>query len=312
MDICSFMLLKDKVSDANLIAIKNKIEKLEADGHKIDILSVVPTLSSPNIGLAISVFLGWLGSDRIYKGDMGLSVFKLLICSMLPILAVILGAFPLAIIGLVWYFMDISLVFLGIKKDNFNKIMQALSSYKNTNVKLTDEKQVATQNFISEIKDAQAVQNFAQSKSETKESATNLNKETQSLKQELKTNISKENINLQIKFEPAASERQTTNATSNLSKLPTSPKSPTIGLILGLFLGWLGIDRFYKGDIMLGIFKILLCVAPALLFASAAKTNSDAELMVASVIMCAGLIWCFADLFLVYIGIKKDNLNRRI
>ena len=299
------MLLKDKVSDANLIAIKNKIEKLEADGHKIDILSVVPTLSSPNIGLAISVFLGWLGSDRIYKGDMGLSVFKLLICSMLPILAVILGAFPLAIIGLVWYFMDISLVFLGIKKDNFNKIMQALSSYKNTNVKLTDEKQVATQNFISEIKDAQAVQNFAQSKSETKESATNLNKETQSLKQELKTNISKENINLQTKFEPAASERQTTNATSNLSKLPASPKSPAIGLVLGLFLGWLGVDRFYKGDIMLGIFKILLCVAPALLFASAAKTNSDAELMVASVIMCAGLIWCFADLFLVYIGIKK-------
>ena len=312
MDICSFVLLKDKVSDANLIAIKNKIEKLEADGHKIDILSVVPTLSSPNIGLAISVFLGWLGSDRIYKGDMGLSVFKLLICSMLPILAVILGAFPLAIIGLVWYFMDISLVFLGIKKDNFSKIMQALSSYKNTNVKLTDEKQVATQNFISEIKDAQAVQNFAQSKSETKESATNLNKETQSLKQELKTNISKENIKLQTKFEPAASERQTTNATSNLSKLPASPKSPAIGLVLGIFLGWLGVDRFYKGDIMLGVFKILLCVAPALLFASAAKTNSDAELMVASVIMCAGLIWCFADLFLVYIGIKKDNLNRRI
>lgn len=305
MDICSFVLLKDKVSDANLIAIKNKIEKLEADGHKIDILSVVPTLSSPNIGLAISVFLGWLGSDRIYKGDMGLSVFKLLICSMLPILAVILGAFPLAIIGLVWYFMDISLVFLGIKKDNFNKIMQALSSYKNTNVKLTDEKQVATQNFISEIKDAQAVQNFAQSKSETKESATNLNKETQSLKQELKTNISKENINLQTKFEPAASERQTTNATSNLSKLPASPKSPAIGLVLGIFLGWLGVDRFYKGDIMLGVFKILLCVAPALLFASATKTNSDAALMVASVIMCAGLIWCFADLFLVYIGIKK-------
>jgi len=155
------MLLKDKVSDANLIGIKNKIEKLEAEGHKIDVLSVVPTLSSPNIGLAISVFLGWLGSDRIYKGDMGLSVFKLLICSMLPILAVILGAFPLAIIGLVWYFMDISLVFLGIKKDNFNKIMQALSSDKNTNVKLNDEKEVAAQNFISETKESAINLNYA-------------------------------------------------------------------------------------------------------------------------------------------------------
>ena len=28
MDICSFVLLKDKVSDANLIAIKNKNRKI--------------------------------------------------------------------------------------------------------------------------------------------------------------------------------------------------------------------------------------------------------------------------------------------
>ena len=35
MDICSFVLLKDKVSDANLIAIKNKIEKLRLMGIKL-------------------------------------------------------------------------------------------------------------------------------------------------------------------------------------------------------------------------------------------------------------------------------------
>ncbi len=34
-------------------------------------------------------------------------------------------------------------------------------------------------------------------------------------------------------------------------------KDPIIGLILGLFFGALGVDRFYKGDIGLGILKFL-------------------------------------------------------
>ena len=36
-------------------------------------------------------------------------------------------------------------------------------------------------------------------------------------------------------------------------------KDPTIALILSLFLGNLGIDRFYAGDIGLGILKLLTC-----------------------------------------------------
>lgn len=36
-------------------------------------------------------------------------------------------------------------------------------------------------------------------------------------------------------------------------------KSPVVALILSLLLGYLGIDRFYIGDIGLGVGKLLTC-----------------------------------------------------
>ncbi len=63
-------------------------------------------------------------------------------------------------------------------------------------------------------------------------------------------------------------------------------KSPLLGLILGLFFGGLGIDRFYKGDIGLGILKFL------------------------SMFILIGFIWVIVDLFLVYKGIQKDNFMK--
>lgn len=62
-------------------------------------------------------------------------------------------------------------------------------------------------------------------------------------------------------------------------------KNPVVGLILGLFFGLFGADRFYKGDIVLGVVKLLLCW---LTFG----------------------IWAIVDLFLVWKGIKQDNLNK--
>lgn len=73
------------------------------------------------------------------------------------------------------------------------------------------------------------------------------------------------------------------NSAFALSALPL--KEPFVGLLLGLFLGVFGIDRFYKGDIGLGIVKLLLCW---LTFG----------------------IWWLVDLFLVYKGIKQDNLQK--
>ena len=87
-------------------------------------------------------------------------------------------------------------------------------------------------------------------------------------------------------------------------------KSPMVGLVLGFLFGWLGVDRFYKGDAGLGIFKILLCILPVFLLMSAAQNGDNDLAGLASLIMCAGIIWCIADLFLVYMGIKKDNFKK--
>ena len=139
MDGSSLVVFQGKVSGINLIAIKNEIDKVEAKGRKVDVSLIASRLSSPNVGLIISVFLGWLGSDRIYKGDMGLSVFKLFICSMLTILATSSGLYPIAIVSLAWYLIDIYWVYFGIKKDNFNKIMQALEDNENKEANLTQK-----------------------------------------------------------------------------------------------------------------------------------------------------------------------------
>lgn len=74
------------------------------------------------------------------------------------------------------------------------------------------------------------------------------------------------------------------------SKIPSlatiALKSPIVGLILGLFLGAFGVDRFYKGNIGLGILKFL------------------------SIFIFIGWIWVIIDWVLVWKGIKQDNLNK--
>ena len=61
-------------------------------------------------------------------------------------------------------------------------------------------------------------------------------------------------------------------------------KNPTTGLICGLVAGGLGVDRFYKGDIGLGIAKIFT--------------------------LGGFCIWTLIDLFIVHKGIRMDNLNK--
>ena len=71
-------------------------------------------------------------------------------------------------------------------------------------------------------------------------------------------------------------------------------------MILGLFLGAFGVDRFYKGDIGLGIAKLALFLVGCITVA----------IGIGGLLIFAVWIWAFVDLFLVWQGIKKDNLNK--
>ncbi|EAI4578908.1 TM2 domain-containing protein [Campylobacter coli] len=77
-------------------------------------------------------------------------------------------------------------------------------------------------------------------------------------------------------------------------------KSHIIDLILGLFLGAFGIDRFYKGDIGLGIAKLITWLVGVVTI----------WIYIGGLILFVLWIWCIVDWFLVWKGIKKDNLNK--
>ncbi|TKX29133.1 NINE protein [Campylobacter estrildidarum] len=79
-----------------------------------------------------------------------------------------------------------------------------------------------------------------------------------------------------------------------------SLKNPIIGLVLGLFVGYFGVDRFYKGDKTLGIAKLAIWVIGVL----------TTWIYIGIVFLLVVYVWTIVDLFLVWKGIKKDNLNK--
>ncbi|WP_238386970.1 MULTISPECIES: TM2 domain-containing protein [unclassified Campylobacter] len=102
-------------------------------------------------------------------------------------------------------------------------------------------------------------------------------------------------------------------------------KNPIIGLLLSLCMGIFGIDRFYKGNIGLGIAKLAVIFGAYLgIFSLGIFTKggsyyvnpgvADTVLVVVSIfVMLAfivALIWYVVDIFCVFFGIKKDNLRK--
>ncbi|MBZ8006056.1 TM2 domain-containing protein [Campylobacter sp. RM9332] len=110
-------------------------------------------------------------------------------------------------------------------------------------------------------------------------------------------------------------------------------KEPKIGLILGIFFGILGADRFYKGDGFLGFIKFILffishfCllfvlhIPLAMLFYSGPDAPPPPFILQSKIylnivafsfilIWFIFIIWVILDWFLVYRGIKKDNLQK--
>lgn len=118
-----------------------------------------------------------------------------------------------------------------------------------------------------------------------------------------------------------------------LDILPTITqfKSPMTGLICSLAFGFLGLDRFYKGnsirDTILGVMKLFAFVVGAILYIAADYKMINASYSfdyynqignhigfmpyIFSLLLWAGWWnWVSMDYFNVYEGIKKDNLNK--
>ena len=101
-----YLSLKDKLPK-DAYYMQEKLDNL--DERKASYITML-NLKSPIMGLILGLFLGPLGVDRFYKGDIGLGILKL----------ITLGALGL------WTIIDWFLVFKGIKKDNLQKVQQAL------------------------------------------------------------------------------------------------------------------------------------------------------------------------------------------
>nr|WP_052043227.1 TM2 domain-containing protein [Campylobacter sp. MIT 97-5078] len=95
-------------------------------------------------------------------------------------------------------------------------------------------------------------------------------------------------------------------------------KNPIIGLLLSLCIGIFGIDRFYKGDIGLGIAKLVIIFGAYLGSFSLGvfggyDLKTSALIVIPILVMLAfivALIWYVVDIFCVFFGIKKDNLRK--
>ncbi|EFN2767927.1 hypothetical protein HKW34_000619 [Campylobacter coli] len=93
-------------------------------------------------------------------------------------------------------------------------------------------------------------------------------------------------------------------------------KNPIIGLILGVvpafILSGLIFDRFYKGDMGLGFAKMAMWAFIFIGLLIAGFFDSSSMLVVWIFNIVALFIWNILDFFLVWQGIKNDNLAKII
>ncbi|WP_250323756.1 TM2 domain-containing protein [Campylobacter lari] len=113
------LYLKDKIPANKLSFVEEQLKHISED--KLQKLTLVK-FKNAEFGLILSIAFGSCGVDRFYKGNWLLGNIKL----SLLFLCVIFDT-PMDIICvfaiLLWYIADIFLVFFGIKKDNFKKII---------------------------------------------------------------------------------------------------------------------------------------------------------------------------------------------
>ncbi len=84
-------------------------------------------------------------------------------------------------------------------------------------------------------------------------------------------------------------------------------KSPMVAFLLSIFLGWIGIDRFYIGDIGLGVGKLVVNLFGNTINAIVSTLTFGIGWFLITPFVC---IWWLIDLFLIMGATKKKNLKR--
>lgn len=92
-----------------------------------------------------------------------------------------------------------------------------------------------------------------------------------------------------------------------LSSIPL--KSPILGLIFGLAFGVFGVDRFYKGDIGLGIAKLAFGLSYIIALFYEEEILESTFWFFGFLPALVIVLWITLDYFLVWRRIKKDNLQ---
>ncbi|HEB9308571.1 TPA: TM2 domain-containing protein [Campylobacter coli] len=134
------LIFKDKIPQERLFILEEELKKSQNDLSALYAIS----LKNPLVGLVLSITVGLFGVDRFYKGDILLACIKLAFF-IIPLFATFAAFIALLnkshsifidyfaifalmfVVASIWKLVDIYLVFVGIKKDNFYKILNFLS-----------------------------------------------------------------------------------------------------------------------------------------------------------------------------------------
>ncbi|MCR4725735.1 MAG: TM2 domain-containing protein [Clostridia bacterium] len=93
--------------------------------------------------------------------------------------------------------------------------------------------------------------------------------------------------------------------------LQTSLKNPSTVLLLSIFLGWAGVDRFFISDIALGIIKLLFIPIIFLLVFLVALFLDPVWIQFCTLIGMFGYnVFLIIDIFLCYAKVKTKNYKK--
>lgn len=109
--INTFLAMYSKYfSPQQLMDLRNRMQCLPSNAE--DLIYMVE-LKNPTTAWLISFFIGELGIDRFYIGDIGLGIGKLMTC----------GA------CCIWWFVDLFLIMDATREKNYQSMLLALSQY---------------------------------------------------------------------------------------------------------------------------------------------------------------------------------------